>query len=897
MSSLDACIHLFRKSLVGAGLILLVTACGGGGGDGEDNGVSTPEGPPPSSIPGPRPKSGPRDFVTFESGQVRPLALADDGSRLFAVNTPDNRLAIFTVDVAGLTLESSVPVGMEPVAVAEDGNGMLWVVNHLSDSVSIIDVSLNPPRVVRTLLVGDEPRDIVFGGANKKRAFITTAHRGQNSPVDPQLTTGGVGRADVWVFDADNLGASLGGDPLTIITLFGDTPRALAVTPDGSTVYAAIFASGNRTTVLPPNNFNKVPPLDSADDVDQPNTGVIVRFNGANWVDESNQIFNNFVGFSLPDLDVFEIDALANPPIETDSFSGVGTMLFNMTVNPSTGTLYVSNTDARNMVRFSGLAQRASSTVRGHLADNRITVIKNGTVQPRFLNKHLDFNKPFGSLSDRNTSLSLPLDMAVTSDGSTLYMTAFGSQKIAIFNTSQLEDDTFTPHSNTHIELSGGGPSGVVIDEVHDRLYVLTRFDNGISVVDTNINTETDHILMFNPELEHVTKGRPFLYDARLTSSRGNDSCASCHVFGNTDGLAWDLGDPDGVVKPNPNAFTTISAPVSPNEFHPMKGPMTTQSMRGLKGHGPMHWRGDRTGVNRKDGETLEEAAFKEFNEAFEALMAREGQLTAEEMQTFTDYTMELTYPPNPHRKLDNSLGAVQERGLDLFNSGVVNQSTGFLEVCRLCHPIDPVQGVFGTTGLMSDNIQPGERNFKIPHFRDQYQKIGMFGRAFAASPANKPNQIRGFAFNHNGATSSTFILIELGMPSADLEAMRQFLYAFPTESPPVLGQQITLTDTNAATVESRIDLLIERAFITQPVPECDLVVKGVVGGEQRGWLMDESGMFVSDKTAENPVSDSELRAFANVADQELTFTCAPWGSGRRMGIDSDLDGVLDGDE
>ena len=43
-----------------------------------------------------------------------------------------------------------------------------------------------PPRVVRTLLVGDEPRDIVFAGPGGNRAFITTAHRGQNSPVDPR---------------------------------------------------------------------------------------------------------------------------------------------------------------------------------------------------------------------------------------------------------------------------------------------------------------------------------------------------------------------------------------------------------------------------------------------------------------------------------------------------------------------------------------------------------------------------------------------------------------------------------------------------------------------------------------------------------------------------------------
>ena len=36
------------------------------------------------------------DFVNFESGQVRPLALSPDGSRLYAANTPDNRLEIFT---------------------------------------------------------------------------------------------------------------------------------------------------------------------------------------------------------------------------------------------------------------------------------------------------------------------------------------------------------------------------------------------------------------------------------------------------------------------------------------------------------------------------------------------------------------------------------------------------------------------------------------------------------------------------------------------------------------------------------------------------------------------------------------------------------------------------------
>jgi hypothetical protein len=55
-------------------------------------------------------------FINFESGQVRPLALSPDGNRLFAANTPDNRLEIFSVGAGGLTHAGAVPVGLEPVA-------------------------------------------------------------------------------------------------------------------------------------------------------------------------------------------------------------------------------------------------------------------------------------------------------------------------------------------------------------------------------------------------------------------------------------------------------------------------------------------------------------------------------------------------------------------------------------------------------------------------------------------------------------------------------------------------------------------------------------------------------------------------------------------------------------
>lgn len=89
-----------------------------------------------------------------------------------------------------------------------------------------------------------------------------------------------------------------------------------------------------------------------------------------------------------------------------------------------------------------------------------------------------------------------------------------------------------------------------------------------------------------------------------------------------------------------------------------------------------------------------------------------------------------------------------------------------------------------------------------------------------------------------------------------------------------------------------RIRLLIERA----DRGECDLVVHGRVLDEMRGYLY-EGGRFRSDRANSLPLSGSALRPLPLVPGQELTYTFAPPGSGVRMGIDRDLDGILDGDE
>ncbi len=472
-------------------------------------------------------------FAVFESGPVRPLALSPDGTLLFATNIPNNRLEIFSISGSSAQTffqVASIPVGLEPVAVAARTQTEIWVVNHLSDSISIVDFSnLQAARVVRTLLVGDEPRDIVFAGPNHDHAFITTAHRGQNSPIDPQPTTPGVGRADVWVFDANNLGNTLGGQPETILTLFCDTPRALAATPDGKTVYAAAFRSGNQTTTvsvgsIPANGLP--PPLTNYQGIPGPPVGLIVKFRQSpvdgqmHWLDELNHSWDSAVRLSLPDQDVFAINAAADPPVQIPGssgvFTGVGTVLFNMIVNPVTGTVYVSNTDAQNDKRFEGPGNYAGHSLRGHLAESHITVLSGGRVLPRHLNKHIDYSQCCAASPNAESvkSLAFPTDMAISADGNTLYVAAFGSSKIGIFNTAALETDTFVPNAANQIQVSGGGPGGLALDNARNLLYVFTRFDDAISIVDLATAQETAHVTLSNPEPASVVNGRPFLYNA-----------------------------------------------------------------------------------------------------------------------------------------------------------------------------------------------------------------------------------------------------------------------------------------------------------------------------------------------------------------------------------------------
>jgi YVTN family beta-propeller protein len=879
-------------------------------------------------------------YVLFEGGPVRPVTLSPDGRQLFVVNSPDGHLEIFDVRPNGaLVPRGSVQVGVEPVAVAARDDGEVWVVNHLSDSVSIVDVT-GEPRVVRTLLVGDEPRDIVFAGAG--RAFISTAHRGQHrddeslltvpGAGDPQLTTEGIGRADVWVFDAANLGTAFGGVPIEILSFMADTPRALAT--DGSTVYVAAFHSGNQTTAISetivPDGFASdcgrdgvgiaVPgPSDNADGEPAPETGLLVKFDGTDWVDVLGCTWNRAVKFDLPDHDVFSIDAATLAPGPVAEFDHVGTILFNMAVNPVSGKIYVTNTDSHNEVRFEGPGDHGGSTVQGRLSESRITVLDptGPSVDPQHLNQHIDYSMLHTDAGADHVaidaqiphSLATPLQLVVSNEleNQRVYVAAFGSAKVGVFDASDLEDPFFetnfdpTAESANYIQTLGG-PAGLALNATNDRLYVFTRFDHAISVY--AVGGETSRLLqsvkLASAEPTSIVEGRPLLYDAVATSGNGEASCASCHIFGDFDSLAWNLGNPDAPSTTNPQRMIPFG---EAQDFHPMKGPLTTQTLRGLSTHGALHWRGDRAnGFFGQDPCTEpsgaacdEQLSFDNFIVAFERLLGRDGSIPEADMQRLTDFALQLALPPNPIAALDGRKTFAQRLGEQFF----------FVENCSFCHRLDPALGFFGTGG--DQGLTLGSQMFKIPHLRNVYQKVGMFGRVGAAQLGD---QVRGFGVQPDGAldTVASFLATRgFALNASQISSLQEYVLVFPTDLAPVVGQQVSIAPesfANAA-VNDRIDLLDIRAgtpFTSLAsggvTTECELIANTVEGNAQKGYTRQASGLFrPDDGTAD--ITEATLRSQADPLGgaQHVTYTCVPPGSGHRTGIDRDVDGALDGSD
>ncbi len=876
-------------------------------------------------------------YTNFEASQVHPLALTPSKTRLLAVNTPDARLEVFHVDEAGrLVHQSSIPVGMEPVSVRARSDSEFWVVNWLSDSISIVDRATR--SVIRTLPVGDEPTDVVFAG---NKAFVSVSQQDR-----------------VEVFDLTDLDL-----PPTTIDLFGRSPRALAVSVDGSKVYAVVLRSGNETTVIKqsvidannsglrqdvrlelglndlacdgppppypplPSGITRNPALTDPPD-GRPRVSLIVRWNRLtnHWEDDAGQDWTRCVNYRLPDNDLFVIDVAT---LGVSAVSHLGTSLFDVSVNPVTGRLYVPNTDARNAVRF-----EHPLGVRGHVVDNRLSIVDPAlsyAVTSLDLNSHINrASNPASNAAERAVSLSQPGMMVWSSDGAFAFMTAIGSRRVYRLDGScQSSSCLFGPSRATPDSVEvGNGPTGVALHDALHRLYVLNRIDNSIVIVNTTSLQKLAEIRLLDPAPAVVKSGRILFYDGFKTSAHGDASCASCHVSGDTDGLGWDLGDPTGslALYTNPgsnlrfvqqNPLTNDADDCTPfcadhRGFDPQKGPMTTQTMRGMIE--PLHWRGDRATLNA-------------FNPAFVGLLGKQdigpingkpAGLSEPDMEQLRQFLLGLRFPPNPHRTVTDTVPnqVVQipghtvagnpTAGEQLFLSGITDGLTS----CVACHktPFGTNLGKLGGiavgdaprpafAGLLRGlRVQSVHSDMKVPQLRNMYTKYG----PLIGTPGAPALSKSGFGFGHDGAVPDLATFFAAGPFSVNAGQIRDvstFILYWPTGMKPATGRQVTLPagapPTGSASDESLLSTLVSLGEMSDSARHCELVATGSLGGIEKSFRL-TGGSWRPDRISETPLTLQSLRTNA---EGPLTFTCVPIDSGQRLGGDRDEDNVLNRDD
>ncbi len=855
-------------------------------------------------------------FLGFESGPVNSILATRDGSRLLVLNTSDDRVEVFrivarggstkrgaasagatlgtassaggtigstgTIGAAGdagapLAFEGAIFTGLEPVALVQHptDDSIVFVANHVSDTVSVID--LDVMSVVASIPVGDEPQGLAIAA---DRLFVACSHAPRTPMLPGQVLPGPIDENVVVSTQIAPPYAILGNAVLDAVK-----PRDVAVA--GGVVYAAIENSGNHTTLLDETKakqlgIEQVTP-DAFDGGPFAVNPVLVRpeLNPLNYArgwyvpNAGRIVFDAEHPTLVPQLhddDVFAIDAATGAPLPWRAH-GVGTTLYSIAVAPTTGKLWVTNTDARNRVRF-------EPRLRGDAVVNRVTIVDpgNGATQAVLLPAALPGAITFTPATFGGPALAF---VAMQGSGAVLAL------------------DAVTGAFVRRIDV-GPIPSGLAFDAARRLLFVHTRGDQRVRAFDA---TRVDAMkpagapvaLSFDAEPPLVRAGRLHLYAAPSTTA-----CASCHVFGHDDGIAWDLGDPEGALSNYfPDVLTGLgSYPGQPviaattPLIHPMKGPMVTQSLRGLmdpntKDDLPLHWRGDRR-------------TFHQFQGAFSSLLGGPAA-KPRDLQEFAGFLRSLRYAPNPFEPRDRVYVGADASGADTYGMNPSfhgkQYGTTASTSCIDCHVADFFAKDDFTGSRPVASAGSFTQLFQTAQLRMVYEKHFRDVNGFGLLHDGAVNGVRGFMDftipNGGGPTFSNFT-------TQDKDEVASFVEHFDHGLSPQVGAQFTLDASSVVQAKAFLDFAETRA--KPPFTDFDLILKGyrtLPSGEilPRGalftWSAAQQKWGYQFDTGDF-VDRSIVIAVAQAGIVSFTFTCVPPGEGVRLGIDRDEDGALD---
>jgi len=616
---------------------------------------------------------------SMESPHANPIAV--NGNYVYVTNTPAGTVDV--IDRKTQKIYTRINVGVDPVSIAVRPDGKeLWVSNHVSDSVSVIDTNPSSPTfhvVIATVqefnqrrqTIFDEPVGIAF--ANNDKAYVVLSSENQIAVVDVKSRKI-INRLDIHAQD----------------------PRAITVR--GDKLYVIPFESGNRTQL-------------SGGRKDSIN-GSSVTFDADEHVNKNNNILSlGYVSDIIkhpvqPDKDLFIFDTKTDRQI--DIVETLGTLLYGIAVD-SKGQVFIAQTDARNDANGkAGTKKHGLAELENRPYLNQITSItfKGNSIIKYFM--ELEPLPPQQPVKEQ--ALAMPYAIQISDDDSTIVATASASNKI------------FTVDAKSGRVLSqivvGNGPRGVVLEKGKlSKAWVYNALDNTVSLVDVsdakNIKS-TLLITLQDPTHAQVKRGR-IQFNSAAVSSTGTFACASCHPNGHSDQIIWVLNTP--IVSGGKQIMPRLTMPV-----------------RGLRDTEPFHWdgtKGDPYGGTNAANLFLGSKSNCKINDPISCLRqlideniavtmglpnnVNKDTLTNAERNDMAVYLMSIPYPPAPKRAYTDLLSEDARRGFSLFHvEGDNDPKFNKPNVCGDCHRMP----------FLSSARTPGQNGMKATTWRGAYDRF-----------------------------------------------------------------------------------------------------------------------------------------------------------------------------
>lgn len=640
------------------------------------------------------------------------------------------------------------------------------------------------------------------------------------------------------------------------------SPVAMSFDAANNRLYVLSQFSGNNTTAIGPTR-NGATPVANSLDVDC-------------VVDVAAMAITDPTITPFPDDDVIVLQTGASPGsasiITAQTQKGVGALNFDVGVEPNSGDVWVLSQSARN-AQISG----GANFIGGDVVANQITVID--PMLPPGVGRtviNVDLIAQQNGLSFAQLT-----DVAFSASQGRAYIASYGGDKVIVFDTQ-----SSTPNYIGCYDVQASDPSStrtgtrrVMIDG--DLLFVYNKADNSVAQIDTSVTspvvggTSVPSVqLGYDPTPAAVKAGRGHMINAEH-SLNGAASCASCHFDGGLDELTWDLSswwDP----VPTTHANLTFEKD--------RKGPMVTQSLRGLAGAGRLHWRGER-------------AVFTDFNEgAFVDLLKRPTAIPAADMLDFQTYVHSLPYLPNPRQPLDRDYSftpnpGVAANGKIIFTSIPTDGGT-----CATCH-----------TMPLGTNAEPQRVNVgalapttKVTQLRGLQDKLTNATHV-AGGPIGERSAV-GSGLVHNGAIHDIHNFVDptnFAVTTTQQDDLVSFLQEFDTGLAPSTGFVKTITANNL--VELAPTLLF--ATLEAQAGRASFAIYSALPGTTPGtfvplemFLNPANAAMTFPNSAVPPVSTNLLGPLI-AGGTPVTFVGFPGGMAWRASVDNDNDGILNFDE